>query len=56
MYNEKLFEKFMELRFPRERDQSYIETWRNRFFGGNPEKYMDSESFEAYKMAKKLAF
>jgi hypothetical protein len=53
---EKIFEKFMELRFPRERDRSYIEEWRDRFRGGDPEKYMDSQSFEAYKMAKKLVF
>jgi hypothetical protein len=56
MYNEAVFNKFMALRFSRERDQSYIEEWRMRFMSGNPETYMDSKSLEAYKMAKKLVF
>ena len=56
MCDKAVFKKFMALRFPNERDLSYIEEWADRFRGGNPEKYMDSVSLEAYKMAKKLVF
>jgi hypothetical protein len=56
MYNEEVFNKFIALRFPRERDQGYIEEWRERFMGGEPENYMDSQSLAAYNMAKKLVF
>lgn len=51
--NEEVFEEFMKLRFPRERDQAYIEEWRDRFRGGFPQMYMDSESLAAYKEAKR---
>ena len=54
--DEKLFQKFMGIRFPHERDQAYIQEWRERFQGGNPENYMDSVSREAYRMAKKLLY
>lgn len=56
IYNEKIFEKFIALRFPHVRDPSYIDEWRGRFMGGEPERYMDSQSLAAYRMAKKLVF
>lgn len=43
-----IFEEFMEIRFPKA-DRDYIEDWRKRFQGGNPEKYMDSKSLKIYK-------
>jgi hypothetical protein len=56
MCNRAVFKKFIALRFPNERDQSYIDEWVDRFRGGEPEKYMDSQSLAAYSMAKKLVF
>jgi hypothetical protein len=47
--NEQIFNKFMKKRFPHERDQSYIEEWREKFIRGNPEKYMDSKSLQIYR-------
>ena len=43
-----LFKAFMRARFPQEKDESYISTWRDRFSSGNPVAYMDSESKAIY--------
>lgn len=47
--DEQVFKEFMKRRFPHERDESYIEEWRGRFWSGRPEVYMDNQSLEVYK-------
>jgi len=47
----KVFAKFMRIRFPHERHSLYVQEWANRFASGHPESYMDSQSLEAYKTA-----
>lgn len=54
--NEATFREFIKIRFPGKVDPSYIEEWRERFQGGHPENYMDSESLQAYQMAKSLTY
>ena len=57
MVDKKLIKKvtrFFELRFPDKRISfemkcGYFWEWVERFDTGHPEKYMDSDSLEAYK-------
>ena len=42
-------EEFISKRFPNEKDEGYKEEWRERFRGGNPEAFMDSESKRIFR-------
>lgn len=45
----KLFNEFMQTRFPKEPKNSYYtEEWRERFDRGNPQMSMDSQSLAVY--------
>ncbi len=49
--NEELFVKFFSKRFPNESDRihSYCNEWIDRFMGGNPVAYMDSQTKAVYE-------
>ena len=48
MNNTSLIEKFFAIRFPSERNESYIGEWVSRFKSGNPVVNMDYQSLIAY--------
>ena len=48
-----VFVKFIQLRFPDEQFDGYIEEWCDRFNTGDPTGYMDDYSKSSYVQAKK---
>jgi len=51
--DDRLGEKFVKERFPREEDEGYKNEWRERFKKGTAEDHMDSESTKVWKRLKK---